>query len=104
MNPSPTPTLPGFEITGPIGRGGMGEVFAAVRLGPDGFKKQVALKRMLFDPASDERARQRFLREAKVAARLDHPNVVSVHDLVMGDDGYFIVMERLAGASLAGRE
>lgn len=100
MNPSPTPTLPGFEITGPIGRGGMGEVFAAVRLGPDGFKKQVALKRMLFDPASDERARQRFLREAKVAARLDHPNVVSVHDLVMGDDGYFIVMERLTGASL----
>ncbi|HET6765370.1 MAG TPA: hypothetical protein VFH27_16905, partial [Longimicrobiaceae bacterium] len=63
-----------------IGRGGMGAVYAAMdqRLG-----RPVAIKVMILpagDPDSRERVRQRFTREAQAAARLRHPNIVTVHD------------------------
>jgi hypothetical protein len=79
----------------------MGEVFEAVRTGPGGFRRPVALKRLAPDAAIRGDAIARFLAEARILARLDHPNVIDVHDVVAGAGGYVIVMELLRGAPLA---
>jgi serine/threonine-protein kinase len=76
----------------------MGEVFEAVRTGPGGFRRPVALKRLTPDAAIRGESIQRFLGEAAVLARLDHPNVIDVHEVIAGDGGYVIVMELLRGA------
>jgi serine/threonine protein kinase len=91
--------IAGFDIIRRIGRGGMGEVFEAVRVGPGGFRRPVALKRLARDAAIRGDTIQRFLAEAAVLARLDHPNVIDVHEVIAGDDGYIIVMELLRGES-----
>jgi TonB family protein len=92
-----------YYIERVIGRGGMGAVYAAVdqRLG-----RPVAVKVMILpagDPDTRERVRQRFTREAQAAARLRHPNIVTVHDFgtddVLGLD--YLVMELLEGEDLA---
>ncbi|MBL4685518.1 MAG: serine/threonine protein kinase [Nannocystaceae bacterium] len=87
-----------------LGRGGMGEVWLGVRHGAGGFRRFVVLKRIRLDGQSDE-AMARFVAEARVAARLHHPNIVAVYDFGRFDaggdaSGWFIVMEYLAGASL----
>lgn len=79
----------------------MGEVFHAVRVGPGGFRKPVALKRLALDRSIDSRMVQRFFAEARISARLEHENVVRIHDLLVVDDGHFIVMELLTGRNLA---
>jgi serine/threonine-protein kinase len=89
----------GYALGEVIGRGGMGEVVAAhdLRIGRD-----VALKRM-HDNMSPT-AVSRFLREARIQARLDHPAIVPVHEL--GTDALgrpFFTMKRLAGVTLAER-
>ncbi|HEY4240075.1 MAG TPA: serine/threonine-protein kinase [Kofleriaceae bacterium] len=86
-----------YELGATIGRGGMGEVFAArdSEIGRD-----VALKRIRSEKAT-EAARQRFIREARIQARLDHPAIVPVHDIGTDDDGLpFFTMKRLAGRTL----
>jgi serine/threonine-protein kinase len=88
-----------YRIDGELGRGGMGAVYGATHTVSG---KQVALKWML-RPASDERARQRFMREARAAARVDHPNVVDVYDLGEEGEAGFLVMELLHGESLRAR-
>ncbi|HET6233312.1 MAG TPA: TonB family protein [Longimicrobiaceae bacterium] len=97
-------TLAGrYSVEKVIGRGGMGAVYRATdeRLG-----RPVAVKVMMV-PASDadsrERVRQRFLREAQAAARLRHPNVVTVHDFGVDEElGLdYLVMELLEGEDLA---
>jgi len=93
------PTLPGFRVLGRIGSGGMGEVFRAVRVGPGGFRKPVALKRLAVVHSLDARQVQRFFREARLCAQLEHPNIVEVHDLIADQAGYFIVMELLRGCT-----
>jgi serine/threonine protein kinase len=77
----------------------MGEVFEAVRTGPGGFRRPVALKRLAGDEAIRGESIQRFLAEARVLAALDHPNVIEVHDVVAAEGGYVIVMELLRGAT-----
>jgi serine/threonine protein kinase len=79
----------------------MGEVLEAVRTGPGGFRMPVALKRLAADQAIRGDMVQRFFTEARILARLDHPNIVRVHDVLAVDAGYFIVMELLRGATLA---
>lgn len=94
------PTIAGYEVLRRIGRGGMGEVFHAVRLAAGGFRKDVALKRLTVDAAIDGKAVQRFLLEARISARLDHRHVVRVYDLVEHEGTYFMVMELLRGRNL----
>ena len=80
-----------------VGRGGMGEVYAAYDPELD---RKVALKLLHARPSaatSAERARARLLREAKAMARLSHPNVVVVHDAGTFDDRVFIAMEFVDG-------
>jgi serine/threonine-protein kinase len=88
-----------YRIEEQLGRGGMGAVFRATHTVS---AKAVALKWML-RPASDERAAQRFTREAQAAGRIDHPNVVDIYDLGQEGDAGYLVMELLRGESLRAR-
>jgi serine/threonine-protein kinase len=90
----------GYELGAVIGRGGMGEVVAArdKRIG-----REVAIKRMT-GPTPDAEQLSRFLREARIQARLDHPAVVPVHELATDEDGRpYFTMKRLSGVTLAFR-
>jgi YVTN family beta-propeller protein len=86
-----------YEIRERIGRGGMGEVYLArdVRLG-----RPVALKVLPERFAEDERFRERLLVESRLAASLDHPNVVPVYDAGEADGRLFIAMRYVDGADL----
>jgi serine/threonine protein kinase len=88
-----------YEIKSVIGTGGMGIVFQAVdvELGRD-----VAIKVLLFEGARDEEAQERFLREAKVLAVLNHPNIVRIFSSGLNEKGNpYHVMEFLKGKSLS---
>src|SRR5438128_3374368 len=96
---SESPTLAGrYELGALLGHGGMGTVRDAVdrRLG-----RSVAVKILRADLAEQPRARRRFETEAHAAARLAHPNVVTVFDSGEDDGIPFLVMERLPGRTLA---
>jgi serine/threonine protein kinase len=80
-----------------IGHGGMGEVYAAHDLRLD---REVALKLLRADLAEQDGMRERVLAEARLAARLTHPNVVAVLDTGDQDGRPFVVMERLSGRTL----
>ena len=87
----------GYDLGAIIGRGGMGEV---VQARDHDFGRDVALKRMRAGEADPE-AVARFLREAKIQARLDHPAIVPVHELGRDADGRpYFTMKRLAGTTL----
>lgn len=88
-----------YRIEAELGRGGMGAVFRATHTVSG---KPVALK-WLLRPTSDERAVQRFTREARAAGRIDHPNVVDVYDLGQEGEASYLVMELLYGESLRSR-
>jgi hypothetical protein len=90
-----------LEIVGPLGRGGMADVALAKRVGPGGFQKQIALKRLLPEMAHDKHFVDMFLQEAKIAARINHPNVVQIFDLGWDGQRYFIAMEYVHGWNLA---
>ncbi len=82
-----------------IGRGGMGEVLVAH---DRNLHREVALKRLSPAALRRETAIPRFVEEARVTARLDHPNIVAVHELGATDDGCpFFAMRRIAGESLS---
>ncbi len=83
-----------------IAAGGMAEVYRAERVGPDGFKKKVAIKRVLPHLAGKKRFIKMFLDEARVSAYLSHSNCVQVFDTGVGDNASFIVMEYVDGADL----
>lgn len=90
----------GYEILEPLGAGGMGETFIAVRKGVEGFSRKVVLKKMHGGADSTDRAR--FLSEAKLAASLRHPNIVDVLDLGELDGGdLFIAMDFIDGATVS---
>ena len=91
------PVLDGFEDLRELGRGGMGVVYRAYQRRLD---REVAIKVIDTDRACDPAFRERFAREAKLMARLAHPNVAAVHEL--GEQGglYFLVMEFVDGAPL----
>src|SRR5207248_2915171 len=90
-----------YVILDRAGRGGMGEVF----LGSDPrLHRKVALKCLIASPHDTDARRARALYEARAAARIAHPNVATVHDVVEQDGRAFIVMEYVEGESLAAPE
>jgi len=91
-----------YRVIDRLESGGMAEVFRAEALGLQGFKKQVAIKRVLAHLAAKETFIKMFLDEARLSARLSHSNVVQVFDIGVGDGTYFIVMEFVDGANLRG--
>jgi hypothetical protein len=89
-----------YRLLRRIAAGGMGEIFLAALDGPAGFSKPVVLKRILSHLAMDDRFVELFLNEARLAAKLSHPNVVQIFELGHEDDTYFIVMEHIDGLDL----
>jgi len=89
-----------YKILGELGRGGMGEVYLAedTALG-----RKVALKILPEETYKNPEARQRFIREAKAAAALDHPYICSVHEVGEAEDRLFFVMEYIEGQTLRDR-
>ena len=98
--PPPDLTVDGYEVLKRIGMGGMAEVLLARQVGPQGFHKQVAMKRILPQLATDPAFVDMFLREARVAAQISHPNVVQIYDLRRAGGDYIIVMEYVPGWNL----
>jgi serine/threonine protein kinase len=90
-----------YRLRGVLGEGGMGRLYVAEQTGPQGFAKIVALKRILPHLADSAQFRGLFLDEARVAARLGHPNIVTTYELGEVDGVYFMAMEYLAGEDLA---
>ena len=97
----PASTLGRYEILTPIARGGMASVWAARLMGTRGFQKLVAVKTMLPDVSDDPDFEQMFLDEARVAARIRHPNVAEILDLGEQDDVLYLVMEWVDGENLS---
>jgi hypothetical protein len=84
-----------------IGAGGMAEVFRSTMLAAEGFERPVAIKRILPGLSEDEAFARMFVNEARISARLQHPNVVQVLDFDRDDSGrLFLVMELVEGRSL----
>jgi serine/threonine-protein kinase len=78
----------------------MAEVFLALARGPAGFNKLVVIKRLLPSMIEDALYRDMFLEEARLAARLNHPNVVATHEVSEHDNCFFLAMEYLEGQPL----
>jgi len=92
-----------YKILGTLGRGGMGIVYKG--LDPD-IEREVAIKTIRFDTytegAEKEEMLARVIREAKAVGRLDHPNIITVYDVIREGDLTFIVMQYIDGQSLQG--
>jgi serine/threonine-protein kinase len=89
-----------YRVVEKLESGGMAEVFRAESEGLQGFRKQVAIKRVLPHLSSKKKFIQMFLDEARLSAQLTHSNCVQVFDIGVGDNAFFIVMEFVDGANL----
>jgi len=93
-------TDPKYRVLRRLEAGGMAEVFVGESHSMQGFKKSVAIKRVLPHLAQNAKFIQMFLDEARLSARLNHANIVSVFDIGTADDTYFLVMEFVDGGNL----
>jgi len=91
-----------YEVVTEIAAGGMATVFLARALGAAGFQRLVAIKLMHPHIANDDDFVAMFMDEARLAARIRHPNVVATMDLQNDDDGLYLVMEYVEGDVLLG--
>ena len=95
---APGSTVAGYRIEALIGRGGMGAVY---RADEQGLGRKVALKVIAPELAQDERFRERFLRESRIAASLDHPHVIPIYQAGEQDGVLFLAMRYVEGSDLA---
>jgi serine/threonine protein kinase len=91
-------TVAGYRVEALIGRGGMGAVY---RASEEGLGRKVALKVIAPELASDERFRERFLRESRIAASLDHPHVIPIYQAGEENGVLFLAMRYVEGYDLA---
>jgi serine/threonine protein kinase len=91
------PFFPQYEILELVGRGGMGAVYKAVQ---KGLQRTVAIKVLPADAAGDPTFAERFTREGRALARLDHANIVDIYDSGVAGGLYYFVMEYVDGANL----
>src|SRR5271165_3920128 len=102
-SPSPPPPkeIAQFELVRRLGAGGMAEVFLAKKTGAEGTYKLLVLKRILPTHGSSRRYRAMFIEEARLATRLNHPNVVQVYEFQdFEDQGLLLAMEYVEGCDL----
>jgi len=95
MNPGDT--LAHYRILERVGAGGMGVVYKAL---DTHLNRTVAIKVLPPEAVADLDRRRRFVQEARAASALDHPNIVTIHDVAEGDGRHFIVMQYVAGKTL----
>jgi eukaryotic-like serine/threonine-protein kinase len=105
LQPVDDPELSGepfskYLLVGEIAQGGMGEIFLAVQQGLEGFSKVVVVKRVLRHLTMNPEFTQMFIAEARLAARLEHSNIVKTYEFGEHQGQYFTVMEFLAGEDL----
>jgi eukaryotic-like serine/threonine-protein kinase len=95
------PDLAGkYRLIAELGQGGMATVYLAVVLGRSGFRKLAVVKLLRPEIGVDAEFVQMFLDEAKLCARLSHPNIVHIYDVGVDDVGHLMAMEYLDGVSL----
>ena len=92
------PVIPGYEVLGVLGRGGMGVVYRAWQ---KGLNRSVAVKMVHAGAQADPKVLSRFRVEAEAVARLQHPNIVQVHEVGQHAGSPFLVLELVEGRSLA---
>jgi tRNA A-37 threonylcarbamoyl transferase component Bud32 len=90
-----------YVVRRKIAEGGMAEIFLAASRGPEGFEKEVVIKRIRSALADDPSFVQMFISEARVASKLNHPNIVHIFDFDQHADSYYLAMEYVRGKSLA---
>jgi serine/threonine-protein kinase len=100
QGPGRWPAITGYEILGEIGRGGMGVVYKAQQLS---LNRVVALKTALAGPYCGREQLESFQSEAEAVARLQHPNIVQIHEVGDSEAGPFYAMEFVEGGSLGRR-
>lgn len=89
--------LGSYEILAPIGASGMGEVY---RGRDHKLERDVAIKVLPEDLADDRGRRERFEREARAASALNHPNIITIHDIGSHGSSLYMVMELVSGKTL----
>ncbi|MDQ8037640.1 MAG: protein kinase [Pedobacter sp.] len=92
--------IPGYTVQRMLGKGGMATVYLAVQ---DKFEREIALKVMAPALSADAGFRERFLREAKIVAKISHPHIVAVYDVNEVNGVYYIAMEYHPGGDLKAR-
>ena len=90
-----------YVVRRKLAEGGMAELYLCSSRGPEGFEKDVVIKRIRPTLASDPQFVRMFIREACLASCLNHPNVVQIFDFDQCDDSYYLAMEYVRGRSLA---
>jgi serine/threonine protein kinase len=89
-----------YRLTDKIGSGGMAEVFLATGEGPEGYERSFVVKRILPRLSEAPEFVRMFVDEAKISARLVHPNIVQVFEFAYQDGSYYIVMEAVDGVDM----
>lgn len=90
-----------FRLLKRLAIGGMGEIFLAKQDGPEGFEKILVVKRILEEHAFKPEYVDMFFAEAKLAAKMSHPNIAQIFEMGVIEDSYYISMEFVNGKSLA---
>jgi serine/threonine protein kinase len=93
----PAERFAGYRVEAPIGRGGMGVVYRVTDLS---LERPVALKLIAPELAQDDRFRDRFLKEPRLAASLDHPNVIPIYEAGERDGQLYLAMRYVEGSDL----
>src|SRR5437773_12074497 len=86
-----------YQVTKRLGTGGQATAYLAK---DTKLARSVVLKLLDAGPAASDASRKRFLREARLAATLDHPNICTIHDIQEADGYHFIVMKHIDGETL----
>ena len=90
-------TIGHYEVLEKLGEGGMGAVYKARDLKLD---RYVALKTISLEHTADQARRRRFIQEAKAASALNHPNIITIHEIAEWEGADYIAMEFIPGLTL----